>query len=166
MGCDECGFVYGAVSSDQVPDRLRAFEPHFRAVLVGVEPRIIRRRPAPDVFSALEYTCHLRDVIRLEEWRIRVMLAHDEPEFVAVQPGGGTVTEGYQRQELTAVLDELAAAADSLAELYAGLSDADRGRTAIYHRPERMIRTLDRAALDAVHEGEHHLVDVRRAIGG
>lgn len=158
--------MYGAVPSDEVPDRLRGFEPHFRAVLVGVEPRIIRRRPDPDTFSALEHTCHVRDAIRLEEWRIRMMLAYDEPEFVAGQPDAGALTEAYRRQELPAVLDDLAAAADSLAELYGGLSDADRRRTAIYHRPERMIRTLDRAALDAVHEGEHHLVDVRRAIGG
>ncbi|MBV8160394.1 MAG: hypothetical protein JO265_05670, partial [Acidimicrobiia bacterium] len=58
--CDECGFVYAEVSPDDAVLRLRSLGRRYRApltrFLAGEDgDAILRRRPEPGVWSALEY---------------------------------------------------------------------------------------------------------------
>jgi hypothetical protein len=42
---------------------------------VLTRPGAVRQRPSPGTWSALEYGCHVRDVLRLYDRRLRLMLA-------------------------------------------------------------------------------------------
>src|ERR687884_389079 len=66
--CGECGFVYEQVTGSEVPQRIRSVGVRSRAALLPVdsEPnwdKRLRQRPEPTTWSALEYACHLRDVL-------------------------------------------------------------------------------------------------------
>jgi hypothetical protein len=43
-------------------------------------PRVTSR-PSGDVWSALEYGCHVRDVFRLYDSRLEMMLEEDDPLY-------------------------------------------------------------------------------------
>ncbi|HSN12624.1 MAG TPA: hypothetical protein VLS51_11005, partial [Propionibacteriaceae bacterium] len=75
-GCTQCGFTpFDATSA---ADRLRATVPRWREVLAG---GTVRARPAPMTWSPLEYACHVRDVNRTMDGRLKLMLAEDGARF-------------------------------------------------------------------------------------
>ena len=51
----------------------------WQPVLTG--PADPRQRPAADVWSLLEYACHVRDVFRLYGRRLQLMLTQYEPHY-------------------------------------------------------------------------------------
>src|SRR5487761_2784417 len=57
QGCSECGFT--PFDATLAASRLRASVPRWRAALAGASATT---RPAPLVWSPLEYGCHVRDV--------------------------------------------------------------------------------------------------------
>ena len=57
--CPECGLDPGAIDVADVPALVRANAIRWRAVLARPD---VGRRPRPDVWSPLEYACHVRDV--------------------------------------------------------------------------------------------------------
>ncbi|MFG2052604.1 DinB family protein [Micromonospora sp. NPDC048930] len=161
--CDECGFVYAAVSAEALPNLLRPLGARFTAALAEVaDPR---RRPAEGVWSPLEYTCHVRDVLRVQGDRLALALTVDGPEFVPMGRDERAVEERYNEQEPAIVLADLTTAADDLAARFAGLDPAQLARTGVYPWPRRQARTLLWLGQHTVHEGEHHLLDIRRATG-
>ena len=60
--CDECGYDASAVNRPDVPSTVRGNAADWLQVLATPE---VRRRPAPRVWSPLEYGCHVRDVFRI-----------------------------------------------------------------------------------------------------
>lgn len=158
--CEECGFDYPAVAAADVPGRLGGFAGRYADALAAVPD--IRHRPAPQVWSALEYTCHLRDVLRVQRERLDLALRVDEPEFVPMGRDELVVSAAYNRQDPAEVLDALAAAADLLGTAFAALGERELARTGYYPWPEPVRRTMLWLGRHTVHEGEHHLMDVRR----
>ena len=158
--CEECGFVYASVRRDEVPGRLRDFGARYRAT-VGARGDV-RRRPATEVWSPLEYACHVRDVLRVQRERLALALEVHEPEFVPMRRDERAVEERYNEQDVDAVLTDLAAAADALAEAVAALAPEQWLRTGVYPWPARQVRTVEWVARHSVHEGEHHLLDIAR----
>jgi S-DNA-T family DNA segregation ATPase FtsK/SpoIIIE len=158
--CAECGFDYSTVSAADLPGRLAAAGPRYAAALTAVaDPR---RRPAPSVWSALEYTCHVRDVLRVQGERLALALRTDNPAFAPMGRDERAVLDGYNGQDPQAVLTELAAAATELARAFAVLGPDDWDRTGIYNWPTVEPRTLRWLGRHTVHELEHHLMDLRR----
>ncbi|MET7401892.1 DinB family protein [Dactylosporangium sp. NPDC005572] len=158
--CEECGFDYAGVAAGEVSERLRGFGSRFGAALAGVaDPR---RRPAPAVWSPLEYTCHVRDVFVVQGERLALGLREDRPEFVPMGREERVVADAYNDQEPSLVLAALSVAASALAASFAVLSAAELARTGRYPWPEPAERTLLWLGRHTVHEGEHHLLDVTR----
>jgi hypothetical protein len=164
MRCDECGYDYNEVGRDEVAPRIRAFGPRYAEVLAGRAHDELRSRPAPDVWSPLEYACHLRDVFRAQRQRIALSLEQDTPEYPSMRRDERVLEERYNEQEPAMVLDELTAAADELARALEDLDDAGWQRTGIYSYPTRELRTLEWIGRHTIHEGEHHLLDVARQL--
>ncbi|GAA3451846.1 DinB family protein [Dactylosporangium matsuzakiense] len=160
--CAECGFGYVA-GPEEIPPRLRGLAQRYTEALAGVPD--IRRRPAPEVWSALEYTCHLRDVLRVQGERLDLALRTDAPQFAPMGRDELVVTAAYNRQDPAAVLAALGAAADVLATAFAALGPAELARTGLYPWPRPVARTMLWLGQHTVHEGEHHLMDVRRQQG-
>src|SRR5689334_9106623 len=77
--CDECGFVYADLAPDDVPGVLLEGTAAHRDRLVTAGPDLVRRRPEPDTWSALEYVAHLRDVLLVQRERVIRALVEDVP---------------------------------------------------------------------------------------
>jgi S-DNA-T family DNA segregation ATPase FtsK/SpoIIIE len=158
--CDECGFSYDAVRAADLSGRLEAAGPRFDATLGTVpDPR---RRPAPSVWSPLEYTCHVRDVLRVQAERVALALRVDNPQFVPMGRDERAVTDAYNAQDPQRVLAELTQAAHDLARVFDALSPSQWSRTGIYPWPAAESRTILWLGQHTVHELEHHLMDLTR----
>jgi hypothetical protein len=161
--CAECGFVYDTVPAADLPRRLSAAGPRFAAALAAIDDP--RRRPAPAVWSPLEYTCHVRDVLRVQGERLALALRTDNPEWVPMGREERVTRDAYNAQEPRVVLAELTKAANDLARLVGSLSPPQWSRTGVYHWPAVETRTLLWLGRHTVHELEHHLLDLARPNG-
>jgi DinB superfamily len=159
--CDECGFVYSTLGRTDIAPALRELGPQYAARLTGDQPRL-RRRPAPDVWSALEYSCHMRDVLVVQRERLAQALVEDCPTFVPMGREERVVRDRYNEQDPAVVARELVEAADAAADAFAALDDAGWARTGIYNFPAPAERTMLWLGQHTVHEGRHHLRDVDR----
>jgi DinB superfamily len=164
--CAECGFDPSELRPPDTAVAVRSFVRRYQTPLLRGLPgedldAIVGRSPGPGVWSALEYSAHVRDIFRVYDSRVRSALARDEPGELVVD-WEGMVASASPSLERKAVADDLADAAISLATTLSELTPMDwelSGRDGRGHR--RPVRDL---ALVTVHEGSHHLLDVGRAL--
>ena len=169
MECAECGFSYDSLSVPDAIDTLRGLGKRYRIPLTrGLKGEdldaLLRAHPLDGTWSALEYACHVRDVMAVQRERLGHALV--EPGF-RPEPmrRDERVTElDYNAQDPVTVADDLAANATSLASFAENLSEEDLGLTMIYNYPEVVDRPLSWVVVHTVHEGEHHLLDVGRVL--
>ena len=76
--CSECGYDATDVEPAQVGERVRAALPRWQRALTRADAKA---RPSDDVWSPLEYACHVRDVFTIFDGRLQQMLTVDDPEF-------------------------------------------------------------------------------------
>jgi S-DNA-T family DNA segregation ATPase FtsK/SpoIIIE len=167
--CEECGFDYDGWADDAVPDALRAFGRRYRAPLTRGLPgedldALVRAHPHEGVWSALEYACHMRDVLSVQLERVERALVEDEPKFEPMRREERVTEDRYNAQEREAVADELAANAENLAAKVEQLDPTQLERRVVYNYPRRWDRDLRWVARHTVHEGHHHLLDVGRVL--
>ncbi len=169
--CSECGFVYEELPLGDVPERLASFGPRYRARLVNpgppASPRAgLRNRPDVDVWTGLEYACHVRDLLELQRERLGLALGEDCPVYAPMGREERVVTGRYNQQAPLEVADAIDTAAVAIAQAFARLEPAQWDRTAIYNWPTPTERTMAWLGRHTVHEGEHHLDDIDRLLGG
>ncbi len=116
--CPECGFVAAELPATEVAAVVRASVPRWQEVLARPD---VRTRPRPDVWSPLEYACHVRDVYRIFATRVRLMLAEDSPTFDNWDQDATAVAERYAEQDPAAVSVELAEAGEDAASAFDGV---------------------------------------------
>lgn len=155
--CAECGYDAATVVPEQVASTLRTNVADWTAVLA--RPTGLRERPAPTVWSPLEYACHIRDVYRLFDQRLVLMLDHDDPLFANWDQDATAVAERYGEQDPATVSGELSEAGTALADRFAGLTPEQWGRTG--RRSDGAVFTVDSFARYLLHDVLHHLGDVR-----
>jgi hypothetical protein len=165
--CDECGFEYEPVSPADAATALRSFGKRYRAplsrFLAGEDgDTIIRTRPSPGVWSALEYAAHARDAIRFNTYMARRALTEDDPSLPSPNPDKTASDERYNEQDPAVVADELAQRAEKAAAMVESTEAGDWGRTAQWG--DRGEYTALYFVRNAVHEGHHHLLDVGRVL--
>jgi hypothetical protein len=157
--CPECGLDAGALDVAQVPRMVRENATGWRAVLTG-DADAVRQRPAPDVWSALEYACHVRDVFRLFDTRLRLMLDEDDPLFANWDQDATAVAERYDQQNPVIVTGELTGAAEWVAASFEAVPAGAWQRTG--RRSDGAVFTVETFAKYFVHDPVHHLHDVTR----
>ena len=154
--CAECGFdaadVDRADVAATVADQVRRWE----AVLARLDART---RPAPGVWSPLEYGCHVRDVYRVFAGRVRLMLAEDGPTFANWDQDASALEGRYAEQEPAVVAGELADAGAEAGAAFAAVPDDAWGRPGL--RSNGSAFTVDSLLRYFVHDVVHHLHDVR-----
>ena len=155
--CPECGFDTSTLVLDQVPEIVRANAAAWRKVL---DEGRVHERPSDDVWSALEYGCHVRDVFRLYDERLALMLDEDDPDFANWDQDTTAVDEHYDRQSPPKVADELESAAFELARRFETVSGDDWHRSG--RRSDGATFTIETFARYFVHDPIHHLHDVRQ----
>jgi len=131
----------------------------------GARDEALRGRRQPDVWSPLEYACHVRDVLTVQQQRVLRTQTEEQPTFPPMDRERRAVDEGYDRQNPAEVALALLAAGVDLAELLSRLDDAGWGRTGVYEFPEPAVRDVDWMARHTLHELTHHLMDVDRGLG-
>ena len=160
MRCDECGFVYDDFAIADVAATLRSVGRRYEAPIAGASDVEMRTRPQSDVWSVLEYACHVRDVLRVQRDRVALALVEDRPDFTPMGREERVVNDRYNEQEPAVVSDQIAEAADTLASAVEMLTPSQWARTGIHHWPTTTERTIAWLARHTVHECEHHLRDI------
>ena len=162
--CTECGFDYDDLPVDDVPAKLRSFAPEYRDRLVETEVERLRAHPVENVWSALEYACHVRDVFEVQRQRVDQILTEDCPTLTPMGRDERVRRDHYNEQDPPVVAGELIDAANELADAYARLTAEEWQRTAIYNYPTTQERSLVWIARNATHEARHHLLDIDRLL--
>jgi hypothetical protein len=116
------------------------------------------RRPRPDKWSALEYGCHVRDVLRLYDYRLSLMLTEDDPLYPNWDQDDTALADRYDTQDPGTVGGELAAAAEQVAGRFAGLAGDQWERPG--RRSDGAVFTVETFGRYFVHDPVHHLYDV------
>ena len=158
--CPDCGFDAATVEPGSLAARLRTSATTWRVVLSRDDATV---RPAADTWSPLEYGCHVRDVHRVFDERVRRMLTEDGPAFASWDQDATAVEDRYDLQDPTAVADELAAAAERVAERYAGVPVEAWTRTG--RRSDGSLFTVASIGRYHLHDVVHHLHDVGADVG-
>ncbi|HEY6533640.1 MAG TPA: DinB family protein, partial [Acidimicrobiales bacterium] len=76
--CPECGFDAPRVPHDELSGSLLVHTTRWVEVLAGPD---VTARAHDDIWSPLEYACHLRDAFTVIDGRLELMLSHDGPTF-------------------------------------------------------------------------------------
>ena len=121
----------------------------------------LRRRPSPEVWSALEYACHVRDVLLVMRERVLQVLREPAPPAFTPMGRDERVThDRYREQDPTDVARQLVDAATMLAFVLEALDEQQWVRACIYGYAAPAERTLAWVAQHTVHEADHHLADL------
>jgi hypothetical protein len=153
--CAECGFSAASLGYDEIPARVLQNAAAWPAVLARQDVAV---RHDEDTWSALEYAAHVRDVFRIFDTRLRLMLTEDDPLFANWDQDATAVTERYGEQDPATVAAELTDAGASVAAAFAAVPPVYRGRTG--RRSDGARFTVSTLAQYFLHDPEHHLHDV------
>jgi len=143
--CGSCSLAYAQITVDDAVQAIQALPAQLRAAVDAVPSRFRQQRPDPSTWSVAEYACHIRDVlisttIRLHRGRTENAPAVD-PMFNDLQADRFR----YNQANLTAVLEETAAATAGLCAEISRMNGPDWERVVLRQ---------------AMHEGLHHLDDI------
>ena len=161
--CDECSFDWD-LTTDGVLRTLASFPDAYRTRLDrfrrAPDAGVIRQRPSPEVWSALEYTVHVRDVIDFYADRIDRVLNEERPQFTGTDFSSMPERRGYLEADPAVVVDEIAGSSVVVEELLRSLSADQWARVGI--GMDGHERTLLVLARRMAHDGQHHLLDLDR----
>jgi S-DNA-T family DNA segregation ATPase FtsK/SpoIIIE len=158
--CAECGYCYGALGRPGIAPELRALARRYRDVLHGSGGERLRAHPRADTWSALEYACHVRDVLAVQRQRVQLARTEEQPAFASMRREERVLEERYNAQEPTEVAGRIQGGADALATTLEALDDAGWRRTGVYQWPTTAVRTVEWIGRHTVHECVHHLQDI------
>jgi hypothetical protein len=165
--CPECGLDYDTILPHDAVVAVRSFPRRYAELL---PPRdddekpdgVIRRRPEPKVWSALEYTAHVVDVFDELAGDVKKITTQDHPTITGgMDPDQLAIDAKYNEQDRSAVLDRLKVAAENMAKTIENVPNDAWSKTGTYSFGDR--EALDMAR-NAVHEGYHHLRDTQSVL--
>lgn len=153
--CPECGFDAATVDLAAIATMITDNADGWVSVLEGDDVTV---RPSSSIWSPLEYACHVRDVFSLYDYRLHLMLDHDDPLFPNWDQDATAVAERYDQQDAVVVASELVIAAQQLADSFAEVDGEQWKQTA--RRSDGAAFTIESFARYMVHDPIHHLADV------
>ncbi|MGW4327372.1 DinB family protein [Nocardia sp. NPDC004573] len=158
--CPECGFDAVATTYEAVPALIRETAVRFAAVLGRPGARV---RPDESTWSALEYGAHVRDVCRMSDTRLGLMLAGDPegepPRFQNWDQDATAEADRYNEQDPARVAEEFAEAAARAARSFESVPPERRGLRGA--RSDGAEFTVESFARYILHDLVHHVHDVR-----
>jgi hypothetical protein len=155
--CPECGFEYRPDEAGAAGAAIVAGAAEI-AILISVGD--VRTRRAPQTWSALEYACHVRDVLLVQRERVLQARREETPQPAPMGRDERVEHDGYAEQDPADVARQL----NDAAALFAGVLDrlgGDWDRTLVYNYPVPRERSLRWVAVHTQHEVQHHLGDTR-----
>lgn len=153
--CEECGFEAAAMDLADLPEYTRVVVAAFVAALLRSDAT---ERPASDVWSPLEYACHVRDVCLLYDERLQLMLKQDDPLWANWDQDRTAVESKYWEQDPATVAKELALAAVAILATFAEVKDSQWQRPG--RRSDGSEFTVDTLGRYFMHDLVHHVHDI------
>ncbi len=153
--CPECGYDAAAGDPFAVGDVTRATLPRWEAALARED---VRERPAPGVWSTLEYAAHVRDVFRVFDGRLRSMIEENDPEFPNWDQDATAIEDDYAHQDPEVVAAELVAAGAAIADRFDAVGPDQLDRSG--RRSNGSVFTVRTLGQYFLHDVLHHLHDV------
>ena len=154
--CPECGFVAATMDPLAVGAAIRTSLPRWSETLAHPDAQ---RRPAPSTWSPLEYGAHIRDVFRLFDHRLRLILTQDDPVFEDWDQDVAAIEGHYADQDPTALRGELTSAGERIAASFDAVGAKQWQRTG--RRSDGAVFTAAGLGMYLLHEVVHHLHDIR-----
>lgn len=157
--CAECGFDPQEVDETNVADRLRRAIDRIGPALAdardtdGREPEELR-------WSAAEYAGHLGDVFALFERRIRQLVETDETELEVVDHDAAVAATDHRGRDRAELVAAVEGAGDALLATIGAIRPPEWARVGLRAGEARSVLEI---AQRAVHETEHHVLDMGRA---
>jgi hypothetical protein len=157
--CLECGFEPADVAVEDLVELIHDNTRGWYAALDGPDAAV---RPAPQIWSALEYACHVRDVHRIFAERLTLMLEQDDPQFANWDQDVTAVESRYDEQDPATVSVELVEAAADVAAIYAQVEGDQWQRPG--RRSNGSVFTVETLGRYHLHDVVHHLHDIDRGL--
>ena len=155
--CEECGFDPSGV------DVRAGFGERILAAAVALAVAATapggRERPAPVVWSALEYAAHGRDTCRVFGARVEFMRVEDGARFANWDQDAAALQGRYWELDPAEVARELTADAEVIAARFAALTSEEWGHRGL--RSNGSAFTTETLGRYFLHDLEHHVHDVR-----
>jgi hypothetical protein len=153
--CPQCGFDARTVEVTDLPEIVRAAIGELQAALGRAGAAV---RPAPEIWSALEYGAHVRDVCRIFDGRLELMLTEDDPLFANWDQDATALDDRYWEQSPPVVAAELGRVGAAVAARFGSVAPDQR------HRPGRRSNgstfTVETLGQYFAHDLVHHVHDV------
>ena len=158
--CDNCGFNGARFANDELLTALDALAERWRLALLDAGS-LLRTRPGPEVWSAIEYAAHSRDITALHRYGVGEALSGTEPDFgdIASDDLINNAVSTYERADPEEVVRVLGAEATATASLARG-APYEQWTRGLRVGGERM--TVRRLLEHALHDSTHHLIDIER----
>lgn len=155
--CPQCGFAAAAVGATDLPFVVTDAGQRFAAVLDRAD---VRRRPDPEVWSPLEYVCHVRDVCHVMTGRVEQILAGGGAtvQFSSWGQNAASVAEQYWRTDVAGLRAEVSSAFDEAATAFSRPRPEQWGWEGV--RGDGARFTALSLGRYLAHELHHHLWDV------
>jgi hypothetical protein len=154
--CAECGFDTRTPRRQDLAPLMEAIATRWIDGIASIDD--LRERPRPDVWSALEYACHVRDVFALARYRHALMLGEDDPLFDNWDQDATAVAERYDQQDPGDAVEALVTNAAGYAADLAATSGEQWARPG--RRSDGSAFTVESFARYLAHDPIHHLTDV------
>ncbi len=182
--CPGCGFPLAALDVDGpsagtplawhydeagapgAGEQIRGLAGEVAALVGGTPDARLTTRPAPEVWSSLEYACHIRDVLLVQRERVLAVRRGEGDGVTSMGRDERVGHDGYNEQRPDDVAAQVAQAALLFAGVLSRLGDDDWGRAIGYRFPAPAQRSLRWVAVHTAHEVAHHLHDIRAQLVG
>jgi hypothetical protein len=155
--CTQCGFDATTFAATDVARLLLENSEAWPGVL---QRPTVRVRPDDATWSPLEYAAHVRDVMRLYNERVILMLDTEDPLYPNWDQDATAIAEAYNEQSPAVVAAELRDAALALAATFDGVGDRWQR---VGRRSDGARFTIETLSKYFLHDVQHHLWDVRPA---
>lgn len=153
--CPDCRFPAATLPRGEIASTVRRVTEQF-VVVLGRED--VGERPAPDVWSPLEYGCHVVDVFEVIGRRLRLLLDEDAPVFPDWDQDVTALDRGYAGQDPDVVVGRLRTAGADLAQAFDDVRDDQWDRPGT--RSDGATFTVETLGRYLAHDLEHHRWDV------
>ena len=154
--CPECGFDTRSPDRAALADLTEVIGQRWAEVMTMASNPTAR--PAPAVWSPLEYACHVRDVFDLARVRVELMLTEDGPRFANWDQDATAIEDDYASQDPQGVTDQLVDRASRFATVVAAVPDDAWTRTGLCG--DGAAFTIESFVRYLLHDPVHHLTDV------
>ena len=163
LDCSACGFTYDEADAPNAAEAIREGAARLAALLRSLPSSAVGARPAPEVWSPVEYGCHVRDVLLVQRERVLLALVSrpgEPPSLPPMSRDERVELEGYGSSSAEDVARQLQDGAALFTRVLDRLDAAGWARSLFYNYPTPQERSLRWVAVHTVHEVRHHLADV------